>query len=146
MSRRSTLLAAIAMSATLQTSACAQQGMDEPEQALVTAGECEGDAYAKSMDTGGVEPMEIWAEADAAGIMLHLDNLAANCCPSPGAQVNVEGFEIVVAFDDVTAADECGCMCITDFTVEIGANQPGEYTIDVDYDGAYLGSTTVELP
>ncbi len=146
MSRRPLLLATIAMSASFLTSACAQQGQDEPLQAPVTAGDCEGDAYAKSMDTGDADAMEIWAEADATGIILHLDNLSANCCPSPEAEVVISGSEIDVAFEDVTGEDACLCTCITDFTVEIAADEPGEYAIDVDYHGEYLGSTTVEVP
>ncbi len=110
----------------------------------ITAGDCEGSPYGKSFDTAAPEP-EVWAEADGSTILLHLDDLTANCCPDPDADVTRDEFEITVAFDDLESGWGCDCMCIMDFTVEISGNDPGTYDIDVLFHEAELGSTTVDV-
>jgi hypothetical protein len=111
----------------------------------VTAGECEGSPYEKSLDTGAPAEPDIWAEADGSDILLHLDDLTANCCPDASADVTRDDFDLTVEFEDVKSGYGCDCMCITDFLVEIGDNDPGTYTIDVVYDGEDLASTTVDV-
>ncbi|MBN1337638.1 MAG: hypothetical protein JXB39_16925 [Deltaproteobacteria bacterium] len=101
----------------------------------VTAGECEGSPYdrALDLDTGEKEPV-VWAEADGPTIQLHLDDLVANCCPEPEADVTRDGFALEVAFDDLVEGEYgCDCICYMDFLVEIEGNDAGTYTIAVDY-------------
>ncbi len=140
-----TLAGVAATFALLFASACGLAGF----RAEVTAGSCEGDAYGKDMsvDTGlpeGVEP-DVWAEADGDDILLHLDDLEANCCPSPGADLTLSGTEIQVDFEDVTADEACSCMCITDFELRIPDVGAGSYTLDVDYNGSDLATVEVEV-
>ena len=120
------------------------------QQALVTAGSCEGDAYGKDMSSDPAEPEpvepDIWAEADGVDIVLHLDDLDANCCPSPGADLVIDGSDIAVSFEDVTSDEACGCMCITDFEVRIPDVGPGDYTLDVDFNGSDLATVEVTVP
>lgn len=113
---------------------------------VATAGECEGSPYEKSLtdDTAGSETV-IWAEADGATIVLHLDDLVANCCPSPGADLARDGFALTVDFHDVTDGTPCDCVCVTDFRVEIPDNEPGSYTLDVLFNGSALGAATVDV-
>ncbi len=125
-------------------------GCDDPIEGftpdvVVEAFECEGSAYGKSMDTASPEPTEVWAEVDGADIVMHLDNLDANCCPSPDADVNISGSDITVLFEDVTDNNPCDCTCITDFTVTIESVDQGSYTVDVQYNSSSIGTVDVEV-
>ncbi len=141
MTRHAAPLAAIA--SLLLAAGC---GLIAPTAEIFT-GSCEGSPYAKDFDTGGADlETAIWAEADGDDILLHLDNLDANCCPSAGADIAVSGFDIEVDFEDVTADEACGCMCVMDFEVRIPDLGPGTYSVDVDYNGEDLDILTVVLP
>ena len=111
----------------------------------IATGECEGSVYGKDMDTATPEPTEIWAEADGRDVILHLDNLDANCCPSADATITFTDLDILVEFEDVTSGDPCDCSCIIDFVITIEDLDAGTYSIDVDYHGAIIGSTDVEV-
>jgi hypothetical protein len=111
----------------------------------VDAGECEGTNYDKEYDTAAPEPMEVSAEVDGQDVLLHLDNLDANCCPSPDAVITLDGFDMLVEFDDVTSGDPCDCMCVTDFLVTIEDLDAGSYSIDVDYNGGIIATVEVEI-
>ena len=133
----------LAFASTLLAVGC---GVVAPSAEIFT-GSCEGSPYAKDFDTGGVDlETAIWAEADGDDVVLHLDNLDANCCPSAGADIAVDGFSVEVDFEDVTAEDACGCMCVMDFEVRIPELGPGDYSIDVDYNGADLETVEVTVP
>jgi hypothetical protein len=129
------------------TIACEEQGGETPNGGayLVETGECEGNAYAKDMDTGAAEPMEVRAEADGRDILLYLDNLTANCCPSADATISYDGFDILVEFEDVTTGDPCDCECVMDFVVTMEDFTPGTYSIEVDYRGSIIGAVDVEI-
>ena len=115
--------------------------------AEVTAGSCEGSAYDKDMDTGGAELETTFsAAADGDDIVIQIDNLDANCCPSPGADITIDGVDIAVDFQDVTADEACGCMCVMDFEIVIPGVGPGSYTIDLDYNGQDLDTLEVTVP
>jgi type 1 fimbria pilin len=116
-------------------------------KAEVQAGSCEGDAYGKDMDTGGAEiETTFGATADGDDIVIEIDDLDANCCPSPGADITTSGFDIQVDFQDVTADEACGCMCVMDFEIRIPDVLPGDYTIDLDYNGTFVASLEVTVP
>ena len=116
----------------------------------ITTGECEGTPGAKerattdsATDSG--EP-DIWGEVSGTDILVHLDNMTANCCPTPGASFTTSGTEITVDFQ--SESDEtmsCDCICVMDFMVTIGGATTGEWTIYVNYNGteeqAALGVT-----
>jgi hypothetical protein len=127
--------------------ACDEPGGETPNGGayLVEAGDCEGNAYAKDMDTGAADPMDIWAEADGRDILLHLDNLTANCCPSADATINYDGFDILVEFEDVTNDEMCDCECVMDFLITMEDLTPGTYSIEVDYRGGIIGDAEVEI-
>ncbi len=115
--------------------------------AEVFAGSCEGDSYAKDMDTGAADlETTFGATADGDDIIITIDNLDANCCPSPGADVTFSGSDIAVDFHDVTGDDACLCMCVTDFEIVIPDVGPGDYTIDLDHDGTDLDILEVTVP
>jgi hypothetical protein len=111
----------------------------------VVAGDCEGNAYEKDMDTGTVEPFELTATADGRDVVLYLDNLEANCCPSPDATYTADGESLLVLFEDVTGADACDCECIMDFEVTLEDVPPADYTLEVEYRGAIIGSAEVTV-
>ena len=143
---RHALLVLGTLALTLGTVACDENGANPNFGAyLVEAGECEGNGYGKDMDTAEPEPTEIWAEADGRDVILHLDNLQANCCPSADAVITLDGADILVEFDDVTTGDPCDCECIIDFVITIEDLDAGTFTIEVDYNGTSLGSTDVEV-
>jgi len=113
--------------------------------------ECMGSAYERSAlyldDTA--EPADdpvVSAEVVGADILLYLNGITANCCPSPNAEVTLEGSEITVDFVDVTNNEMCDCECISNFTVEIASVDPGAYDITVYYYGSVLGEAAVEVP
>jgi hypothetical protein len=133
------------MSTLLLTLMVACGGLFDPSDLDVTAGSCEGSSLEKdrSLDTGVPHETAVWAEADGSTIVLHLDDVDANCCPSPGATLTRDGTDLHVDFLDVTDDMACGCMCWTDFTVEILDNDPGTYTVTVDYYDELLGTAEV---
>lgn len=136
-----------ALALTLAFTIGCDEGGESPNFGAFTvdAGECEGSDYDKEYDTAAPEPTEVWAEADGRDALLHLDNLNANCCPSADAVITLDGFDMLVEFDDVTTGDPCECMCITDFLITIEDLDPGTYTIDVDYDGGTIGTVELEI-
>ncbi len=141
-----TLLIATSAFAICLTTACETGGENPAFGAYhVVTGDCEGDTYAKDMDTGAADPMEIWAEADGRDLVLHLDNLDANCCPSADAVITFDGTDILVEFDDVTTEDPCDCTCIMDFEITIEDLDAGSYSIEVDYHGSIIGEAEVEI-
>ncbi len=142
----SATLCALALSLAL-TTGCDEGGENPNFGAVaVDAGDCEGSSFDKDMDTGSTDPVSISAEASGRDVLLYLNNLDANCCPSPDAVVTLDGFDMLVEFDDETNVDEsCDCMCVMDFTVTIEDLDPGTYTIEVDHDGAIIGDTEVEV-
>jgi len=143
MTRRSALaLGALALS--LASIAC-EEGNWKPNFGAyaIDYGECEGSAYDKDMDTGSTEPTEVWAEADGRDVLLHLDNLNVNCCPSPDAAVTHDGTDILVEFEDVTSDTACDCTCVMDFTITIEDLDAGTYSIEVDHNGSDLDTVEV---
>ena len=115
----------------------------------VTAGSCEGDAYGKDMsfDTGFESPETTFGTTvDGSDIVIEIDDVAANCCPSPGADITTSGTGIHVDFQDVTADEACGCTCVMDFEIRIPDVGPGDYTIDLDYNGEDLTTLEVSVP
>jgi len=117
----------------------------------VVEAECIGSPYERSAlfldDTA--EPEDdpvVTAEVDGSDILVYLNAITANCCPSPAADVAVAGSDITVDFEDVTNNEMCDCECITNFTVEIASVDPGTYDITVNYHGSVLGEVQVEVP
>ena len=115
--------------------------------AIVEAGSCEGDTVEKDMDTG-FEELEttFGVSVDGADIVIAIDNIDANCCPSPGADVTFSDADIHVDFQDVTGDDGCLCTCTTDFEIRIPDVDPGDYTIDLDYNGDDLDTLEITVP
>jgi hypothetical protein len=129
--------------ATLLAAGCQSMGSG----AEILAGSCEGSPYEKDMDTGGGEPETTFgASADGDDIVIAIDNLDANCCPSPGADIAISGTDIAVDFHDVTGDEACNCMCVMDFEIRIPDLGPGDYTIDLDYNGEDLDTLEVSVP
>lgn len=145
---RFAFLAVSTMAMTLTTVGCETEGENPNFGAFTIAtGECEGSAYDKDMDTGGAELETTFsAAADGDDIVIQIDNLDANCCPSPGADITIDGVDIAVDFQDVTADEACGCMCVMDFEIVIPGVGPGSYTIDLDYNGQDLDTLEVTVP
>ena len=143
---RIALMTASTLALTLSATGC-ETGGENPNFGayLVEAGQCEGNSYDKDLDTASPDPMDVWAEADGRDILLHLDNLDANCCPSPDATITFDGTNILVEFEDVTSGEPCDCTCITDFLVTIEDLDAGSYTLEVDYMGGSIGSAEVEI-
>jgi hypothetical protein len=118
----------------------------------VVDAECLGSAYERSDasyldDTA--EPEEdssVSAEVQGSDILVYLHAIDANCCPSPDAEVTLDGSDITVDFVDVTNDDVCDCMCVSDFTVQIASVDPGAYDITVLYYGSVLGEVEIEVP
>lgn len=114
----------------------------------ITTGECKGTPEAKDRavtDTATEEPgdPDIWAEWTGTDILVHFDNMTANCCPTPSAEFTTSGHEITVDF--VSESDpsmSCDCVCIMDFSVTIGGATPGDWTLYISYDGN--GATATE--
>ncbi|MBN1335444.1 MAG: hypothetical protein JXB39_05740 [Deltaproteobacteria bacterium] len=105
-----------------------------------TGGDCKGEAFA-------VDPTPVvWAEVEGRDILLHLDDLTANCCPTPGAEITLAGGTFSVVFDDLAGGGGCFCECVIDFVVRIADVASGTWTLDVAYRGADLGSTEVSVP
>ncbi len=137
------LAVVIATFATLIASGCGLVG----PSAEITAGSCEGSPYEKDMDTGSSEPETTFgATADGDDIVIAIDNLTANCCPSPGADIVIDGANIAVDFQDVTSDEACNCMCVMDFEIVVPGVGPGSYTIDLDYNGGDLDTLEVTVP
>ncbi len=115
--------------------------------ATIEAGSCEGDSYDKDMDTG-FEELEttFGVSVDGSDIVIAIDNIDANCCPSPGADVTFTDMDIRVDFSDVTGDDACLCTCVTDFEIRIPDVEPGDYTIDLDYNGDDLDTLEITVP
>ncbi len=113
----------------------------------VSFSECQADAYGKDMDTGNDHlSSDISASVDGDDIVITLDDYEANCCPSPGADITIDGSDIHVDFQEITADTACNCMCVIDFQVVIPDVAPGDYTIDFDYDGEDHATLEVTVP
>ena len=125
---------------------------DGPTVADASAGDCEGDGF-EIMAGGEQDADEADAEAastvdlqvSGTSLLLHFEDLVANCCPSPGADVDVIGDLIEIDFSDVTSDEACGCTCIMDFDLEIVDVVEGDYTVDVYHDGTFLDSFEISV-
>jgi hypothetical protein len=112
-------------------------------QAEVLAGSCEGSPYEKDMsaDTGdtGSASFETTFEVsvDGGDVVIAIEDLDA---------ITITGDVILVDFADVTADEACGCMCVMDFEIRVPAVAPGDYTIDLDYNGQDLTLLEVTVP
>ncbi len=112
-------------------------------------GDCKATPDAKdvSVDTAGYEPtFSMSAEVSGDDVVLHMVDVDANCCPSPGAAVSTEGSVITVDFSDVTSDTSCDCMCVFDFDVTIEGGSAGTWTLDVYDDGLSRGTVEVTVP
>jgi hypothetical protein len=119
---------------------------ETPEALEIETGECEGSPLQRAADTGVAEP-SVWAEVDAQSrIVVHLDDMTANCCPSPEATLTGTGSALALDFLSVSATESCDCVCIFDFQVTSGPQSPGSYTIDVVFDGESFGTLEVIVP
>ncbi len=138
------LAAVVGTFAALVASGC---DSDASSDATVDFSECQEDAYGKDMDTGNdIIESAIDASVDGDDIVITLDDYEANCCPSPGATITFDSFDIHVDFQEITADEACNCMCVIDFEVRIPDVAPGDYTIDFDYDGADHATLEVTVP
>jgi hypothetical protein len=120
-------------------------------KAEVLAGACEGSPYGKDMsadtgDTGFEYETSFAVSLDGDDVIVAINDIDANCCPSPGADIAFAGDEILVDFQDITADEACGCMCVMDFEIRIPDVPPGSYTIDLDYNGEDLTTLEIEVP
>lgn len=110
----------------------------------IETGECEGSALRGALPEA---PTEVSAGVDPEGrLVVSLDNLMANCCPSPRGDFTVAGSGVTLAFVDVTDESPCDCTCVTDFVVTSAPFEPGTYTLEVSFNGAALGSVEVTVP
>ena len=104
-------------------------------------GDCQGTpvALGLSSDSGGEDTGWSWddaavtAEVDGTTVILHLLGFPGNCCPSPGAEVALDGTDVRVDVDDVTSGTPCRCSCIQDFDVEITGLDAGAWHLEVWY-------------
>ena len=114
-----------------------------------TVGECKSSADAKDTalaDTGYDAVYAMTAEVDGDDVILHMVDVEANCCPSPGATVTLDGAVARVDFSDVTTEDPCDCTCVFDFDVRVAALGTGTWTLDVYDDGLSRGELEVVIP
>jgi hypothetical protein len=114
-------------------------GSDLYGEVSTTGGDCEGEAFAAPVPA-------VWAETAGSDILLHLDDLTANCCPTPGTTVTLADTTFTVVFDDLAGGGGCWCECVIDFLVTIEDVAAGTWTLDVEYRGAALGSAEVTVP
>lgn len=117
--------------------------------ASIEVGECEGSAIRASNDDTGGSSFEsvVSVVVDPTGaLVVVMDDMAANCCPSPSATVDIAGADVAITFRDVTSETSCDCMCITDFTVTTAVFPAGAYTVTVDYDEVPYGPFDVTVP
>lgn len=108
-----------------------------------------GSSYARgpSLDETGYTPdFTMTAEVDGDDVVLHMIDVDANCCPSPGASATYSGSTIRVDFSDVTADEACDCVCVFDFDVRIADVPAGTWTLDVYDDGESRGTLEVTVP
>jgi hypothetical protein len=115
----------------------------------VQVGECEGSGYraAAAEDSGSAAEPAVWVEAGADGsVVVHLDDVTANCCPSPAATFATDGTDVSLTFVDVSAETSCDCWCVTDFVVTSEPLEPGAYDVAVDYNGEGQGTFPVTIP
>ncbi|MFZ5479383.1 MAG: hypothetical protein ACOZNI_21645 [Myxococcota bacterium] len=110
-------------------------------------GDCKSSA-AKSAepDSGYVAEFSMSAEVVGDDVVLHMVDVDANCCPSPGAAISTDGSTITVDFSDVTADTACDCNCVFDFDVTIADVPSGTWTLDVYDDGVSRGTLEVTVP
>lgn len=119
--------------------------------ARITTGECEGSPYgettrlASDADTGDPASPAVAITAEEGVLVLDYQDMTANCCPSPGVQRAVEGGRVTVDLRDVTAETACGCVCITDFRVEVPDLEPGAYEVRALFNGEEVGAGEVVL-
>lgn len=127
-----------------------ESGSGDLAASAVEVGECQGtpDRRGPSVDTAGWEPSpSVSATVEGADVVLHLDEIFANCCPSPGASATYgEDGTIDVQFHDVTTEDPCDCMCVFDFDVRLEDVPSGHWTVEVYDDGEYVGQADVDVP
>lgn len=113
-----------------------------------SAGECLGTPDARvAVDTGGFTPdPTVGARIDGDTLVLEYDQMSANCCPSPAAEVEIEGSTLTVDLRDVVHGDPCDCMCVIDFEVRVDDLDPGDWTVDALFNGARVGTLSVTMP
>lgn len=121
----------------------------ETTDATATAaavGDCKSTPDGPITDTAGYTPtFSMTAVASGDTVLLHLIDVAANCCPSPGASYTVEGSVLNVVFEDVTEETSCDCMCVFDFDVTLLAVPAGTWTVELHDGGELLGTTSVTV-
>ena len=89
----------------------------------------------------------MWAEVDdQRRAVVHLEDLAVNCCPSPGATFTDDGGDVVLDFASVTGTSVCDCACIIDFAVTSAPFDAGAYALEVNVDGQPLGEVDLVVP
>lgn len=126
--------------------ACGVGAPSGPTTTATALGECKtATAGPPYVDSGYVSAFSMSAEADGADVLLHLVDVDANCCPSPGATSSIDGSTITVEFQDVTDGDPCDCMCVYDFDVRIADVGSGDWTLDVWVNGESKGSLDLSI-
>lgn len=119
-------------------------GLDADAQAI---GECKSTPDGPTTDTAGYTPtFSMTADVTGSTVVLHLVDVTANCCPSPGASVSTEGSILRVDFQDVTSDTSCDCMCVFDFDVTLTDVPSGTWTVALYDDGEAMGTVDVTVP
>jgi hypothetical protein len=121
---------------------------DGPSVFDVIAGDCEGEPGGGGEgggNAGTAVASVLDVEVDGSDLMVHLNDMVANCCPSPGADVTVAGDVVEVEVEDVTADEACGCSCVMDFDVEVVDLEAGDYTVDVFYNGSFFDTAEISI-
>lgn len=113
-------------------------------EAEIDFGDCKADATrnaaATSGDTGQLPDTTVHGEAVDGHLVVHIDDLRANCCPSPAATFTRSGASVDVELTTVTATSSCDCSCVFDVSVTSPDEyEAGEWSVDVRVDGALLG-------
>lgn len=125
-----------------------QPGTTKPDgnATAEAVGDCKGTPDGPIVDTAGYTPtFSMTAESDRSLVTLHLVDVVANCCPSPGASYRIEGSTLRVDFTDVPLDTSCDCSCVFDFDVALTSVPNGSYTVDLYQEGNLLGSAPVTV-
>ena len=114
--------------------------------AEVVTGECSGSAFRSDgpdgafADTGTAAEPGVEAEVVEGSLVLHYVDMAANCCPSPGASIELTDTTVRVDLSDVTSDEACDCMCVTDFDVTVPDLDPGAWTVEALFNGSLVAT------
>lgn len=125
----------------------AESGPSTVGAAEVEVGDCEGSPYRVAADTGG-DPAP-WADVDPDGrIRVTFDDRTTDCCPNPAGTFSADGSEVVLDFvtHRFASTSGCDCGCVIDFVVTSEPFAPGEYVLEVIYDGSSEGTLDVVVP